>query len=137
DLRRFVEQRPIRARRISTTERLWRWSRRNPVVACLTAAVFVLLVTVAIGASVAAVRFENLAAEAKHQAVVAGHQAAEAKTQRKLADASAREANQKADALRRQDYISRVNLAYRECLDNYVARALELPGGCPHDPRGR
>jgi WD40 repeat protein/serine/threonine protein kinase len=136
DLRRFVEHRPIHARRISTTERLWRWSRRNPVVACLTAAVFVLLVTVAIGASVSAVRFEHLAAEAQHQAVVAEHQAAEAKTQRELADTSTREANQKADALRRQDYISRVNLAYRECLDNNVARALELLDGCPHDLRG-
>ena len=31
DLRRFVEDRPIRARRISAAERLARWCRRNPV----------------------------------------------------------------------------------------------------------
>src|SRR5262249_54569454 len=29
DLRRFVEDRPIRARRISPMERSWRWCRRN------------------------------------------------------------------------------------------------------------
>src|SRR5205085_10853045 len=39
DLKRFVEDRPVRARRISEAERLWRWCRRNPAVAGLLAAV--------------------------------------------------------------------------------------------------
>jgi eukaryotic-like serine/threonine-protein kinase len=30
DVRRFLEGRPIRARRMSTLERVWRWCRRNP-----------------------------------------------------------------------------------------------------------
>ena len=30
DLRRFVEDRPVRARRATQTEQLWRWCRRNP-----------------------------------------------------------------------------------------------------------
>jgi serine/threonine protein kinase/WD40 repeat protein len=33
DLRRFLSDRPILARRTSTRERLWRWCRRNPAVA--------------------------------------------------------------------------------------------------------
>src|SRR5207253_4214367 len=46
DLRRFLEDRPIRARRTSMLERSWRWCRRNPatalsILASLTA--FVLL----------------------------------------------------------------------------------------------
>jgi serine/threonine protein kinase/WD40 repeat protein len=45
DLKRFVEDKPIQARRVSQVERLWRWCRRNPVVAALTAAVALLLVT--------------------------------------------------------------------------------------------
>src|SRR5262249_32934358 len=36
DLQRFLEDEPIRARRISQAERLRRWCRRNPVVAVLT-----------------------------------------------------------------------------------------------------
>jgi serine/threonine protein kinase/Flp pilus assembly protein TadD len=38
DLRRFLADRPVRARRASALERLWRWCRRNPVVAGLLAA---------------------------------------------------------------------------------------------------
>src|SRR5262249_41104134 len=41
DLQRCIEDRPIRARRSSTRERLWRWCRRNPVIAGLIAAVLV------------------------------------------------------------------------------------------------
>ena len=33
DLRRYLEDRPIRARRASTAERAWRWSKRNPWLA--------------------------------------------------------------------------------------------------------
>ena len=33
DLRRFVEDRPILARRINPAERAWRWCRRNPALA--------------------------------------------------------------------------------------------------------
>jgi serine/threonine protein kinase len=52
DLRRYVEDRPIFARRASKAEQAWRWCRRNPAVASLVATV--LLVSLA-GASVAAV----------------------------------------------------------------------------------
>jgi serine/threonine protein kinase len=39
DLQRFVEDKPIRARQVSQTERLWRWCRRNPALAGATVAV--------------------------------------------------------------------------------------------------
>lgn len=41
DLRRFLDGKPIKARPISTVERLWRWCRRNPVAATLLIAVSV------------------------------------------------------------------------------------------------
>jgi serine/threonine protein kinase/Flp pilus assembly protein TadD len=43
DLRRFLGDRPILARRASTVERARRWCRRNPVVAGLLTAVFLAL----------------------------------------------------------------------------------------------
>jgi serine/threonine protein kinase/Flp pilus assembly protein TadD len=44
DLRRFLDDRPIRARRLSLAEHAWRWCRRNPAAAALVAAVLALLV---------------------------------------------------------------------------------------------
>ena len=55
DLRRFLADRPIRARRTPWRERAWRWCRRNPAVASLTALALLLLVTVAVVSTVAAV----------------------------------------------------------------------------------
>jgi serine/threonine protein kinase len=49
DLRRFLADRPIRARRSSVTERTWRWCRRNPAVAGLSGAVALLLVVLGAG----------------------------------------------------------------------------------------
>jgi tetratricopeptide (TPR) repeat protein len=43
DLQRFVNDEPIKARRIGVLERLHRWRRRNPAVAGLTAAVLLLM----------------------------------------------------------------------------------------------
>jgi WD40 repeat protein/serine/threonine protein kinase len=43
DLRRFRTGEPIQARPISRAERLWRWTRRNPLIATLLAALAVVL----------------------------------------------------------------------------------------------
>ncbi len=44
DLRRFLSRRPILARRHSRLELMWRWAKRNPGVASLSACVAILLV---------------------------------------------------------------------------------------------
>jgi WD40 repeat protein len=75
DLCRFMAREPIRARAVGKPERLWRWCRRNPAVAALSA---VVAVSVLVGAGVAAFF------------------AVEANTERQLAVDNARRANAKA-----------------------------------------
>jgi serine/threonine protein kinase len=53
DLRHFLADRPIRARRSSTLEHCWRWCRRNRAVAGLAAGLLLALVVLAIGSTVA------------------------------------------------------------------------------------
>jgi serine/threonine protein kinase/WD40 repeat protein len=49
ELGRFVEGRPIRSRRPSIPERVWRWSRRNPALAASSLAAAALAVIVVVG----------------------------------------------------------------------------------------
>ncbi len=53
DLRCFLEDRPIQARRATVSERLWRWARRNPALAALSGTAATLLVAVAAVATIA------------------------------------------------------------------------------------
>ena len=59
ELRRYVEGRPIHSRRLSTAERLWRWSRRNPALAVLTLLAATLTSILLIGSAAAAWKFRE------------------------------------------------------------------------------
>ncbi len=52
DLWRFLDDRPIVARRTGRGEQAWRWCRRNPALAGTTAAVFLLLMAVTVVSAV-------------------------------------------------------------------------------------
>jgi serine/threonine protein kinase len=52
DLRRFLYDRPILAKRSGPARRLWRWCRRNPALAGATAAAFLLMVAVTVVSAV-------------------------------------------------------------------------------------
>jgi len=56
DLRNFLEDRPISARRASPAEILGRWCRRNPALAAMTGTILLLLMLVAVVSSVGYVR---------------------------------------------------------------------------------
>lgn len=56
DLRCFLHDLPIHARRVSPVERLGRWCRRNKTLASLTALTFFLLIVVAVVASTGYIR---------------------------------------------------------------------------------
>lgn len=55
DLKLFLADRPVQARRVTDAERVWRWCRRNPYQAMFPALLTALLVLSAIGAVVFAV----------------------------------------------------------------------------------
>jgi formylglycine-generating enzyme required for sulfatase activity len=59
DLQRFVNDEPIRARRLSSVERLIKWGRRNRVVAALTSVAAAALVGVAVVSIVAALELQR------------------------------------------------------------------------------
>ena len=63
DLRRFAAGRPILARRSSTAERVWRWSRRNPLLAGAAGTVAAALVGMTVTAVLYADRQYHFATE--------------------------------------------------------------------------
>ncbi len=125
DIRRWQADEPVRADREPAPERLARWGRRHrPIVA--GAAALLLTAVAALSAGILLVGREQRRTE--QQRLVA-------EEQRRRADLKSDEATRRAEALRRRDAISRVNLAYREYLDDNVALADDLLDGCPEDLR--
>ncbi len=59
ELSRYLRDEPIRARPVGTMGRALRWCRRKPVLATLSAATSLLLLTVAIGSPIAAYRIRG------------------------------------------------------------------------------
>ncbi len=107
DLGRFLHDEPIRARPVGAVERLWKWARRRPAVAALSA---VSMATVAVAFAIVTVQWRE--AKAARDATAAA-----------LSDA------------RTSLYFNQIALAEREWRAANVARARELLEACPEDLR--
>src|SRR5690606_20551588 len=69
DLRRFLDGEPIRARRVSETERAWKWARRRPA---LSTALALLAISMVVGTAASvnfAIRANVLAERARVRAL--------------------------------------------------------------------
>ena len=114
DLRRFLADRPIKARRASWREPAWRWCRRNKAVAWSLASAVAFLLLLVVGLSVAA--------------AVVWH--AKQDVEQAKAEVEMRLAEEKQSA-----YFQRIALAERELAANNLARADELLELCPPELR--
>jgi hypothetical protein len=93
DLTRFLEDRPIRARRLSLVGVAWRWARRNQAVASLLGVVALLLLGITAGSMIAADRYREISRNESRARVVADGARKLAETRRKESEANAARAN--------------------------------------------
>ncbi|MGC4071525.1 MAG: serine/threonine-protein kinase [Nibricoccus sp.] len=124
DLENWLEGRPIQARPVGAAEQLWRWGRRNPLPAALIASVAMLLVAIAVVATVSAIKTEK----ALNRAVAAESVAREKLYESLLAQARASlltdQAGHSLDALKALRDASQTHSPIE--LKNLVIRALSL-----------
>jgi WD40 repeat protein len=128
DLRRFLADEPIRARRASAAERSARWARHHPGMATLGAVLTAVLVMATVASLIAASRFREQWLRAELKSLEANEKSLEA-------NEKSLEANEKTRALERQLYIHRVNLAQREAVTD-IAEAKRFLDQCPLTLRG-
>jgi hypothetical protein len=126
DLRRFLADEPILARRIGPVERLGRWGRRNPLVAALSAAV---VLVAALGFAGVFGQMQVAQAnerEAKQHAAQAEQQKQNAKAERDEAQRQRDEVQALNDRLQRTLYAAHMNLAQQAWEAGDIQRVLEL-----------
>jgi WD40 repeat protein/serine/threonine protein kinase len=119
DLKRFVEDRPVKARRVSEAERLWRWCRRNPAVAVLAAVVFLTLLAGTGISSFFAIQAETREGQAIRERNKATASAERERIERDRADEQTR-------AARRHLYYAHMNLAQHYWEDAQLGLVVDL-----------
>ncbi len=141
DLKRFIDGRPIEARKVTAVERAWRWCRRNRTVAALVGVIALALVLGTVVSSyfaLRATRGERLALQ----------KAEEAQQNARLATQATEHANQETQRARTAEleseerlYLAEINLAQQAWQDGRMdllqqaIRALEPKR--PEDPDRR
>jgi len=145
ELERFLAGRPIQARPVGKPERLWRWCKREPIVAGLTAAVALTLVVGIVVSSCFAVKSQENAtvatanaARADANAARADVKAADARAEKERAEKQKREAERQERVAEREKeqaegnlYVARIALAHQKWLTGEVGESERTLDACP------
>jgi tetratricopeptide (TPR) repeat protein/tRNA A-37 threonylcarbamoyl transferase component Bud32 len=119
DLRHWLAGEPILARPVGRAERIWRWCRRNPVVASLGAALGLLLFFGTIAATVTALQFRDKAEQER--------------SLRDDADRALRRAQANAEAADEQRQVAEANLQLaRKAVDEIYLQFSNQLANVPH-----
>lgn len=113
DLIRFLEDRPIMARRVTPVERFWRWSKRNPLIASLSTATLLLLATIAIILAVSNRRIQK--------ALIARNTEYE-RAEQNLSEKTRALANVERERVRAETNLELAISAFEEVINNITAR---------------
>jgi WD40 repeat protein len=129
DLKRFVEDRPVRARRVSEAEKLWRWCRRNPLPASLVAGIVLVFLAGFAGVFGQWRVAETARKDEKSQRGLAEIALDAARTQQAKAQAE----KERAEVTLYYSNIARAQLEYRA---NNINDAEDILDRCPEARRG-
>jgi serine/threonine protein kinase len=113
DLHRFLQDRPILARRVTSVERLWRWAKRNRLIASLATATVLLLATVAIILAISNYRIQK--------ALVAGNIQYQ-RAEQNLSEKTLALANADRERVRAETNLDLAISAFEEVFSNIAAR---------------
>ncbi len=113
DLHRFLQDRPILARRVTSVERLWRWAKRNRLIASLATATVLLLATVAIILAISNYRIQK--------ALVAGNIQYQ-RAEQNLSEKTRALAHAERERVRAETNLDLAISAFEEVFNNIAAR---------------
>lgn len=143
DIQRWETDKPIVARPTGRIERVFRWCKRNPVVAGLALFAIVALVAgstistyLALLANQRAIVAESSRQQATQQKMVADQQRAVADRERERAKKQRNLAIAGKDAAERQLYLNRIQRAHTEWRAGNAAAAWQQWNACPPHLRG-
>ncbi|MEM6777621.1 MAG: protein kinase [Planctomycetota bacterium] len=143
DLQRYLDHRPIAARRIGALGRGLRWCKRKPVVASLSLGFLLALIAGTATSSFFAIRASANAADlslalsdADVQRNIALSEAAEASKQKQLALRRANEIDQANKELRLREYANSIQLADSQFDGKQIDRAASTLQGASTEHRG-
>jgi eukaryotic-like serine/threonine-protein kinase len=122
DLKRFVEDRPVKARRVSETEKFWRWCRRNPALAAALGTAVLFFWVAFVGITWNYVKAEGARQDEARQRVVADEARQRAADQREQAEKTL--------------YFSNIVRAQLEYRDHNITDAEDILDRCTEARRG-